>query len=151
MIILTQEHEILSISGIHGAYIKLSPSVGIKIVHSPAYRSKAKAYRSRAYRRAKEESETLQYAYETGVVPRCYGVMLVKVKSGFRVGVLMQHLGTLTLSNSEFYDNADVFDDINDKLKEIGIFHGDLHEDNVMVYRGKFYAIDFAPNCVIVK
>lgn len=151
MITLTNEQQNSSISGLHGTYLKLSPSVGVKIIHSPTYRSKSKAYLSRAFRRAREESDTLQYAYETGVVPRCYGAVLVKVKSGFRVGVLMQHLGTLTLSNSEFYDCAAVYYDIKDKLRELGIFHNDLHDDNIMVYRGKCYAIDFAPECVTVK
>lgn len=150
MIVLTQQQEDNAHVGAHGSYIKLSPSLGLKVIHSVKYKSRAKAYRCRAWREARLEAELLDIAFESGVVPRCYGATLVKVKSGFQVGVLMQHLGSTTLSNSKFYDEFDVQEDINNKLEELGIYHGDLHEDNIMVYRGKFYAIDFSPNCVSI-
>lgn len=148
MIILTEQQTSQAFQGQHGWYVKLSPSVGVKVIKSSIYKSKAKAYKSRAYRLATQESANLQLAFETGVVPRCYGVTIVKVKRGYQVGILMQHLGTLTLSNSEFYDTFDIYEGICDKLEEVGIYHQDLHEDNVMVYRNKFYAIDFSPLCV---
>jgi RIO-like serine/threonine protein kinase len=135
--------------GAHGRYVKLSPSLGIKVIHSPLFKSIAKAYKSHAYRQAKKEAELLTSAFESGVVPRCYGVTLVKIGNRFKVGVLMQHLGSTPISESDFYDQvSEAYDEINDSLMELGIYHNDLHEDNIMVYRGKFYAVDFSPKCV---
>jgi len=147
MITLTHK-QLEGIAGVHGEYVKLSPQMGIKLIHSKLFRTQAKAMRSQAWKLAMQESRYLQLAFESGVVPRSYGVSLVKVRSGFRVGVLMQHLGATPLCNSEFYDSLEVFDDINERLLEVGISHADLHEDNVMVYRGKYYAIDFSPQSI---
>jgi RIO-like serine/threonine protein kinase len=140
------------IGGAHGSYVKLSPSLGVKIIHSVKFNNIAKAYRSRAYRNALREAYILNVAFESGVVPRCYGVTLVRVKKGYRVGVLMQHLGSTPLFESEFCDKfSEAFDEINDRLIELGIVHNDIHDENVMVYRGKFYVIDFSPDCVKMK
>lgn len=153
MITLTrdqQDHEYSA--GAHGYYIKLSPSLGVKVIHSPIYRNKTKAYKSFAWREARLEARILDMAFETGIVPRCYGATIVRVKGGYRLGVLMQHLGNKTLGESaHYYDESDISVAIHEKLEEIGIYHQDLHEDNIMVYRGKFYAIDFSPNCVTLE
>lgn len=138
-------------AGVHGTYYKLSPHVGIKLIHSKVYPSVKRALASRAFRLASDEAAILVHAEETGVVPKCYGVTVVSVKSGFRVGVLMQHLGQTTLADTEHYDDADIYDQLMESLEEVGIYHGDLHEDNIMVYRGKFYAVDFSPESVTVK
>lgn len=150
MITLTKE-QLDRVTGVHGAYVKLSNTMGIKVIHSKPFRTQAKAYRSQAYKLAVRESYNLQVAYDSGVVPRCYGIMLVKTKAGYRVGVLMQHLGATPLAKSDFYDSHEVFDDLTERLKEVGIYHADLHEDNIMVYRGKFYAVDFSPQSIDYK
>lgn len=151
MITLTNSQLNKTLEGVHGGYIKLSPSVGIKIIHSRIYKSRAKAFRSRTYYLANEEAEILKVAYDSGVVPRCYGPTVIAVPGGFKVGVLMQHLGSLTLSESVFYEDNEIYDNITERLGELGIKHFDLHEDNIMVYRGKFYAIDFSPESIELK
>lgn len=137
--------------GANGEYVKLSSQIGIKLIHSKLFTTQTKAMKSTAWKLAMGESENLKLAFDSGVVPQSYGVSLVKVGSGFRVGVLMQHLGGTTLDNSEFYDDVDVYEHLRDKLKEVGIKHFDLHGDNIMVYRGKCYAIDFSPQCIEYK
>lgn len=140
-----------SLEGIHGEYFKLSDQVGVKVIHSKGYPSIKKLVSSNAFQKAKREAEILMIAEETGVVPKCYGLTVVKSKSGFRAGVLMQHLGQVTLADSDQYDNSEIYDYLVESLKEVGIKHWDLHEDNIMVYRGKMYAVDFSPDCVSVK
>lgn len=147
MITISQK-QLKGISGVHGEYVKLSNQMGVKLIHSRLFKSQSQALRSYAWKLAMQESQNLQWAFDSGVAPRSYGVSLVKVGSGFRVGVLMQHLGATPLANSEFYESVDVFNDISERLGEVGIVHYDLHEDNVMVYRGKCYAIDFSPESI---
>jgi RIO-like serine/threonine protein kinase len=138
--------------GAHGKYVKLSQSLGVKVIHSDKFPTIQKAYRSHAYKLARKEAEILTLAFESGVVPKCYGVTLLKVGRGYRVGVLMQHLGSTTLDESEFYDRyTEAYDLINDSLMDVGIRHMDLHEDNILVYRGKLYAVDFSPSCVNIS
>lgn len=134
--------------GAHGIYYKLNNTLGVKIIRSKTFKTVREANKSRAHGRAIRESELLTEALESGVVPRCYGVTLVKVRNGYRVGILMQHLGNKRLAETEHIERGDIYEDIHEKLMELGIDHGDLHEDNIMVYRGKFYAIDFSPQCV---
>lgn len=148
MITLPKGHE--GREGQHGSYVKLSPSVGVKVLHSKVHKTQRAAYSSNSYKLAVQEVEILRQAFDSGVVPQCYGITLVRVKGGYRVGVLLQHLGVTTIDKSEFSeDNAiEVMDYIKEELRQVGIIHGDLNEDNIMVYRGKCYAIDFSPQCI---
>ena len=139
-----------SMGGIHGDYYRLSNAVAVKVVHSKVYSTIRKAQNSAAYRNALDEAAIIALAEETGVVPRCYGVTLVAVRGGYRVGILMQHLGQVTLADSEHYDDSEVYEHLYETLKDVGIDHHDLHEDNIMFYRGKFYAVDFSPECITV-
>jgi len=138
------------IKGAHGEYIKLSRNVGVKIIHSKPFKTIAKAHNSQAYKRALEEVSILECAKESGVVPLCYGVSLFNTKEGYRVGVLLQHLGSVTLEQY-MEDNDDIIDQvetIHEALAECGIEHNDLHATNILVYKNKLYAIDFSPESV---
>jgi RIO-like serine/threonine protein kinase len=161
MMILTKQQIEDAPGGAFGRYVKLSPSLGIKLIYTKhdyygdnaskrlkGFRSIAKAIQSWAWREANIEADLLFAAQDSGVVPRCYGATVVMVGSRYHVGILMQHLGGKPLSEHENYDSVEVFDYLHDKLEELGIYHGDLHEDNIMVYRGKYYAVDFSPYCV---
>jgi tRNA A-37 threonylcarbamoyl transferase component Bud32 len=132
--------------GAFGTYYKLSPSVGIKVLKT-RYPSIKKAVAGRAYKAATKEVELLSLAKESGVVPIVYGVTIVRDGSKYAVGILMQHLGDKTLDKLQG-KFTEAYDTVNDALLDIGIEHGDLHEQNIMYHRGKFYAIDFTPNFV---
>jgi tRNA A-37 threonylcarbamoyl transferase component Bud32 len=133
--------------GSFGSYYQLSGAVGVKVLHGVRFTSMKKALASRTYRLAAKEASLLCQAEESGVVPKCYGVTLVKEGNKYGVGILMQHLGTKTLSMSGACESV-AYDTVNEALREIGIVHDDLHNRNIMVYRGKYYAIDFSPNFV---
>lgn len=132
--------------GGYGSYYELSATVGVKVLHRKNFKSMKKALNSRLYREAMKESELLCMAFESGVVPRCYGVTLVKDDEGYGVGILMQHLGNKTLRDKG--DRTEAYDTIQDALEEVGLRHLDLHRGNMMVYRGKYYAIDFSPDFI---
>jgi tRNA A-37 threonylcarbamoyl transferase component Bud32 len=142
--------------GAFGKYVKLSPSLGIKLIYTKGeyyddmrkfkgFRSISKAIQSWTWREANIEADFLFAAQESGVVPRCYGATVVLVGSRYHIGILMQHLGGKALADHENYDSVEVFNYLHDRLEDLGIYHGDLHEDNIMVYRGKYYAVDFSP------
>lgn len=135
--------------GSYGIYFELSASVGLKVIRTAKdFPTVAKAVSSRTFKRAQKEAELLDLAFETGVVPRCYGITIVKARRGYAVGILMQHLGHQTVEEAQ---ESEAYDFITDALAEHGIKHKDLHRNNIMVYRGKFYAVDFDSRFVRVK
>lgn len=133
-------------SGAFGVYFKLREGKGIKVLEAK-FRSQVAAYNSYEFDLAKEEAEILKAAQESGVVPKCYGVRIVRRGNGFHVGILMQHLGNKTLRKLRYNweKQSDIYDSLNDALEDVGVKHNDLHVDNIMYYRGKYYAIDFSP------
>lgn len=164
MLTLTKAQILDAPGGSFGRYVKLSNSVGIKLIYTngkyegenalrklKGFRSVAEAMRSWTWREANMEADILFQAQESGVVPICYGATVVMVGSRYHIGILMQHLGGKPLSETSHYGEADVYEYLYEKLEECGVSHGDLHEDNIMVYRGKFYAVDFSPYCVMVE
>lgn len=136
-------------SGAYGSYFRIGRKRGLKVLRG-SFRSMAAAYNSPEFDLAKEEAELLKLAEDSGVVPECFGVRVVKRGTVFRVGILMQHLGNKTLADlnqDEMYE-ADIHDQLKDALDHCGINHGDLHTRNIMFFKGKFYAIDFSPEAI---
>lgn len=136
--------------GSFGEYYPLSKGVGVKVLYRK-YKTLKKAVNSATYKQALKEAQLLAMAQESGVVPRCYGVTIVKDGNKYGVGILMQHLGNKTLENASEHEMSKAYDEVNDALLDIGISHYDLHEHNIMKYRGKYYAIDFSPKCVMIN
>jgi RIO-like serine/threonine protein kinase len=91
-------------------------------------------------------------ARDSGIVPRCYGVRIVRRGKSFRVGILMQHLGNKRLADLSLPDKkiSGIYDKLHDGLISFGVEHKDLHDENIMFFKNKFYAIDFSPECVEV-
>jgi tRNA A-37 threonylcarbamoyl transferase component Bud32 len=135
--------------GSYGSYYKISKTRGVKVLYSEGFTSKRKALTSEVYKDAKLEASLLKQAQATGIVPRCYGVTLVKKGKEYAVGIVMQHLGNKTLADSSYCETA-AYDEIMEKFEEFDIYHSDLHAENIMVYRGKIYAIDFSPDYVTI-
>jgi RIO-like serine/threonine protein kinase len=133
-------------SGSYGEYFKLGKGKGVKLLRG-RWETKAKALNSRAWRLANKEADLLDIAKDSKVVPKCYGAKIVKSDKQFRVGIVMQHLGNTTLNETGLMDeeHSDVRDILMEALEDVGIIHTDLHGDNIMYYRKKFYAIDFTP------
>lgn len=137
--------------GAHGTYFKLTRTRGIKVLKG-SFRSLASAYNSYTFDLAKEEAELLVMAEHTGIVPKCYGVRVVRRGHSYRVGILMEHLGNKTLEDMNFNIDKEskIYDNLNETLNLAGIEHSDLHSKNIMFHRGKCYAIDFSPGYTFV-
>lgn len=137
--------------GAYGTYFRVSRGRGIKILKG-SWRSMQGAYNSHQFDMARQEAELLKIAEDSGVTPRCYGVRVVKRGTVYRVGILMQHLGNKTLADLGLpeHQRSDVYDRVNDALIHAGINHCDLHTRNIMFCDGKYYAIDFSPDCIDV-
>lgn len=131
--------------GSFARYYKLNKNVGIKVLRSKGSLTPNGLLRSKKWKEAKHEVAMLERAASSGIVPKCYGLRVVKIGGRFFAGIAMQHLGEYTLGDRphDTMNFTEVEDSINKKLKEIGIQHGDLHHGNIMSYRKKYYVIDF--------
>lgn len=143
----------ISPSGSYGTYIKLSPTVGVKILINHAYRTIKACKRSHSYRKALAEARLIKQAYDSGIVPKVYGVKVISLHGRYYAGIAMRHLGKVTLSKATAIDvdytpKENIIDDVRERLLEYGIDHGDLHYGNVMVFKGSYYAIDFSPDWI---
>lgn len=134
-------------SGAFGTYFKLTRTKGIKVLNG-RFRTLEAAYNSYIFDQAKSESEILKIAEASKVVPKCYGVRVVRHGKSFRVGILMQYLGNKRLSDLDLSDKeeSNIYDKLNDALSHAGVEHNDLHTHNIMFHKGKYYAIDFSPD-----
>jgi RIO-like serine/threonine protein kinase len=135
--------------GSYGMYVKISNLRGIKLLHG-SFRSMKSAADSYQMENAKKEAELLEKAYVSGVVPKCYGVKIVKRGTVFRVGIEMQHLGNTRLSDVPSADQWRIARELREALLNVGIRHSDLHNYNVMKKGKKYYAIDFSPCCISI-
>lgn len=138
--------------GSFSTYYRVSRARGLKVLKG-SYRSLQAAYNSYGFQMAKEESDLLEIAAYSGVTPECFGVRVARSGSRYRVGILMQHLGNKRLSdlNLSCAKMSAIYDKLDYELSHAGIDHNDLHLDNIMFHKGKFYAIDFSPEVTTVN
>jgi tRNA A-37 threonylcarbamoyl transferase component Bud32 len=142
--------------GVYGKYFKLSKTKGIKILISTGFKTRETALESWAFRKAKKEMKLLKKASKSKIVPKCYGVKIVwnEKRSLFEVGIIMQHLGETTLANHikkyKKYKEKEtsILDKLQETIKKYKIKHNDLHANNVMIFKNKFFVIDFSPDQV---
>lgn len=143
--------------GIDAHYIKLSKKKGIKV-----YRYRFKSMEDKgfqyAYSKALFEVRMLKRARKVYKhIPWCYGLRVIRLQEeGFCIGIILQHLGNTPLdvilrtkeSGYDFETGENVIDKIHQKLRKGQIYHFDLHQDNIMVHKGRFYVIDFACSAI---
>lgn len=136
--------------GSYGDYWKLSETRGIKVLRKD-FNTIKQAKNSNSMAEAQLESDFFIKSKKTGVVPECFGTRIVMVGSHFRVGILMEHLGETRLMDYRGdADHYQVRKQLEQKFIDIGIQRNDLHNENIMVKDGKFYAIDFTPFTVTI-
>lgn len=134
--------------GGYGMYFRVGRFKGVKLLKG-GFKSFHSALNSPQMRKAMKEAELLYKAEGSGVSPKCYGTTIVKRgKGGFRVGILMEHLGNVRLADldDDKFDYEEVTQNLIGRLEAYGIDHLDLHEWNIMYKNGQFYAIDFSPD-----
>lgn len=144
-------------SGCFGSYYQRSARRGIKVIGScgNVFNTIEELKASRWYDDAVKEAANYRMAYKSGVVPKCYGVTIVKTSQGYLPGIILQHVGTrlCDVACSQGLDNEAIYRHLKDTLAtKSGVHHGDLHYGNITVDTdGKFYAIDFTPGCINSK
>lgn len=132
-------------SGVFSRYYKISRTKGIKILWG-RYVTVERAKLNKVYAEAHIEALNLTIAKDRFYyVPKCYGVKILKIKDKYAVGILMQHLGENTLGYSNLYpiNSNRIIRKLEVDLRKAKIYHGDLHEQNVMYYNSRWYVIDF--------
>ena len=149
--------------GGYGLYCKVSKRRGVKVIdyYGSSYTTIKSLKRSSAYKDAVKELNLLKKARKrSNLVPNGYEVVAVKIPGVYRiyVGILMLHIPGKVVGNcaNMEWDSYNIScgpslkETLEDKLKSKGIYHSDLHDENVIYRKGKFYAIDFSPAYVDV-
>lgn len=134
--------------GSNGTYIQLSKKRGIKITMSK-YPDKGSAIRSYEFRYVCKEADALRSARARyRYVPKCYGVEIVKIEDYYTIAIVLQHIGTQTLleklTKEEDINEDEIIQYVYKELRKRGIVHWDVHAKNIMFYKGRYWAIDFA-------
>jgi hypothetical protein len=127
-----------SSSGCGGTYFQIDSKKGIKLC-CEEYNTIKQAYHY-FYRVNSEFKAAIETRKRMPLVPKTFSIKLITLPNGcYTWGIIQQHLGSSTL-----YDfNGNIIPKLRRKLKKVGIQHNDLHERNVMFYKGKHYVIDF--------
>lgn len=136
--------------GSYASYFKLNEEVGVKVIDG-GYHTEREVKFSQEWKDAKKEARLLTGAYASGVVPYCYGAKIIKRHRRWYAAIVMQHLGDVHIFQVKKLDKMSNYDKLHDALDKIGYSHCDLHGSNIMVYRGKLYAVDFSPDFITVK
>ncbi len=140
-------------SGLYAHYYILNDkSRGIKL-----FKDKFTTF-NRAMKSTRHASALLEYftmakaSKRVSIVPKPYGVYVILFRNFYRVGILMQHISGISLEKKLKKEKKHIkgihFDyPIIQKLKVIlkkkGIFHYDLHDDNIIYSKGKYWVIDW--------
>lgn len=146
-------------NGCSGAYIQVSKDIGVKIYGYPERQISDLTHHIEWAETEHKRLKRTKIAYK--YVPKSYGVKIFNTKSGYRVGLVMQHVGDTTLKDLRRkrvpYLNKKVFLDktadiiinkLRRKIRHKGQSHNDLHAKNVIYDKGKFWVIDWESSCV---
>lgn len=115
-------------SGSFGSYWKISKTRGIKIFHGSKIDS------------VKKEAKYLNMAASIGLAPKCHEIVYVEGDDKIRLGIIVSHVqGKRGLPSDK------IMEDIDSRLRGIGISHNDLSERNIITHKGKSKIVDFSP------
>lgn len=152
-------------SGAHGEYMQLSSTVGFKVLFTiEGYGELSKPTLLRRIGREIEEFNTLKTAYQkcNKFVPKPlnFTVMEEMIPDNYvyswgdtyiyHVGYTMTHVKGKLLSNLRYNKKKkkSIVTKLYAKLAERGVYHKDLHSENVIINGNKAVAIDFDPDYV---
>lgn len=135
-------------SGVYGFYYRISKLRGIKVFQD-GYESIKLLKESQTYKDAIQEKKLLDQLIKrkSKITPKCYGIKIVLRDNYYHIGIVLRHLGNITLFDRDLHPDKEdeIIDKLNDKLSNYNLIHGDLHNRNVMYYKRKYWAIDFTP------
>lgn len=138
--------------GCFGAYYQISKRRGVKVFFDDSYSTIEEAINSREYKKAVKESNILQTLTKRGsdFTPKSYGVKIIKKDGFYRIALVMQHLGTTDICDRDLDKKKEnkIIKSLRKKLRELKFNHTDLHTNNVMWFRKKYWAIDFSSGLI---
>lgn len=156
--------------GCYSKYYILSPKVGLKVIVTypgdPGADSQFEHNEARIlltsnlWRAAKEEFKLLEQAYvRCKLFPKPHAVCAVKLGKYLYPAIRMEHISGATLYKTKGISSSqreDIIDDLETYLADLGIEHGDLHEDNIIVAaqkneKIKLRPIDCTPDYIIME
>lgn len=130
--------------GDYGSFFKIDKGIGVKVL-TQDFDTLEELLKSKTWEYARNEATMLEAAFCTGIVPECYGPAPVLRRGKYYAGIVMQALGRTTLYRRCMAEDHE--ESVKDTLKSIlsdhGFIHKDLHANNIMWYRRKYWAIDF--------
>lgn len=144
-------------NGSYGEYYRLPNGKGLKVLSVPGEARMDNLLESGRWQEAVIEAENLKKAERSKVVPKCYGVVAVRMGKLYYPGILMEHIRGIMLSDIADDVYAQISDQayplLREKLKKLKMVHMDLHDENIIVQEArdgsfKFFAIDFGPNSI---
>jgi len=137
--------------GCYGSYYKLSKYRGIKLLFKE-FQTIEKLKNSIIYKKAKKECKILKTLTKRkcNFTPKCYGLKIIKFDNHYRIGIILKDLGNTSLFNIDKIESNEKNRMIRNFGKELRqkykIINKDIHDGNIMFYKGKFWVIDFTPS-----
>jgi len=137
-------------NGSFGIYMRISNSKGIKLLYYE-FETMKSALDSLYFKEAIEEARLLEEGKRRySNIPTCYGVRIIWYERRYRIGIVMQYLeGTVVQNIPDF--TIEMRNVIKEELKNKGIFHRDLHHENIIFADGKYWVIDFTPSNISIE
>lgn len=173
MKILTIKNSKADAAGKIGQYIRINKGVGVKVVGFKGCQSVKSLLKSKNWKKAEDEAKFLKIVGDAGLSPLSYGVHPVKFKGRYFAGIFMDHIDSDSLNNitpsGVFTNGTKVYVDKNgyltDKdnglpimkylktnLSKIGIYHSDIHGENVLIdQNNRVWLIDFSADYIRKK
>lgn len=130
-------------SGVYGSYYQLNRTSGVKMLHERVSSMKNLKFPLSLLRSVENEFRLLKRAAKKKLAPKPRYICLVERNKKFGLGIVQQHLGNTRLADLPHINHDFIADDLYRKLRKLKIEHCDLHNENVMFRRGRYYAIDF--------
>lgn len=153
--------------GASGSYFKLNSKLGMKLisVHDNSVTSEKKLQKNILWEKSTLESQISNYLEELyGITPKVYKLIVVRdlISQCFSIGIVMDHISGKTLtrvsektnkiinfSNKKIKNHWNLRLEAEKMLLDVGIVHGDLHTENMIVKRDNSVAvIDFGHSSI---
>lgn len=132
-------------------YVQLTKTKGVKVIKS-CFLTKEILISSYQYESILKEKEIYDDLHSCGCdfIPKCYGTAILKSKLGFQIGLVLQHLGNVSLNdlNMTYAQWKDIAIEFEEKLFKFGYDNRDVHNDNILLFEGRYWLIDLEPKYV---
>lgn len=142
--------------GAFGSYLKLNGKLGLKIFKNNVSKTKKECLESFAFIHASEEFKILKKVSKSGVTPKAYKLLILKIKNLWYPCILMDDVGD---SLVQLKRRGLIDDELTREYKNaarhlqyvvstLGVIHKDVAPRNVCLKNGQFYLIDFSSDLV---